>query len=50
MPSGCTRPSAPAAAFASAVRYGPRKSVTTVLANVEFAQSYMYQPRCSRLL
>ncbi len=50
MPNGCTLPDASAALFAIEVRYGPMNNVTTVVENVEFAKSYMYQPRCSRTL
>src|SRR5437764_12630515 len=47
MPSGCTSPTEYAAALVTTVRYGPRKSVTTVVENAEFAKSYRYHPRCS---
>ena len=39
----------PTCASIRPVRYGPRKTVTTVVENAEFAQSYNIQPRISRL-
>ncbi len=44
MPSGYTNPRASAAARVTAVRCGPRKTVTTVVENAEFPKSYAYQP------
>ena len=38
-PSGKIQPPASPAAFAAVVRYGPRKTVTTVVEKAEFAQS-----------
>ena len=39
MPRTCTKPSGSAAFLATSVRYGPRKTDTTVVENVELAQS-----------
>jgi hypothetical protein len=38
-PSGCTKPRASAAVSAIPLRYGPRKTVRTVVENAELAQS-----------
>lgn len=48
-PSTYTMPLASAAVRASAARYGPRNTVPTVVLKALMAQSYMAQPKISRL-
>src|SRR5215208_4861204 len=49
IPKQRARPSGPAASAAREAMYGPRKTVPTVVLNAELAQSYMAQPKISRL-
>jgi hypothetical protein len=42
-------PAASAALRARLARYGPKNTVPTVVLNAELAQSYMAQPKISRL-
>src|SRR5687767_14683301 len=49
IPMNRARPSGPAASAAREAIYGPRKTVPTVVLNAEFAQSYIAQPKISRL-
>jgi hypothetical protein len=49
IPKKRARPFGPAASAAREAMYGPRKTVPTVVLNAELAQSYMAQPKISRL-
>src|SRR5690349_12880874 len=48
-PRFSTTPFSPTAAWARRVRYGPNNAPATVVENAELAQSYIFQPKISRL-
>src|SRR5215207_8623056 len=48
-PRSSTTPFSPTAVCAKRVRYGPKSVPTTVVKKAELAQSYIFQPKISRL-